>query len=48
MPKLKYKEPIDGYFEDATAEILRMLQGSDESEDESSTDESSEADSGNE
>ena len=45
---LKYKEPIDGHFKDATAEILRMLQGSDESEDESSTDESSEADSGSE
>ena len=41
--ELKYKEPIDGHFEDATTEILRMLQGSDESEDESS-----EADSGSE
>ena len=32
-------EPIDGQFRDATAEVLRMLQDSDESEDESSTDE---------
>ena len=30
--KLKYKEPIDGQFRDATAEILRILQDSDESE----------------
>ena len=45
--ELKYKEPIDGQFEDATAEIMGILQGSDESEDESSTDESSE-DSGSE
>ena len=28
--ELKYKEPIDGQFRDATAEILRMLQDSDE------------------
>ena len=48
--ELKYKEPIlmDGQFEDATPEILRILQGADESEDESSTDESNEADSGSE
>ena len=46
--ELKYKEPIDGRSKDATAEILRMLQGSDEFEDESSTDESSEAESGSE
>lgn len=45
--ELKYKEPIDGQFRDATAEILRMLQDSDESEDESSTDESND-DLGNE
>ena len=38
--ELKYKEPIDGQFRDATAEILRMLQDSDKSQDESSTDES--------
>ena len=43
----KYKKPIDGHFEDTTAEILRLLQGSDESEDKSSTDESSK-DSGSE
>ena len=45
--ELKHKEPIDEQFKDATAEILRMLQDSDESEDESSTDESND-DLGNE
>ena len=48
MVKLKYKEPIDGQFQDTTPEILRMLQGSDESKDEYSTDEPNEADSGSE
>ena len=38
--ELKYKEPLDGHFEDATDEILRILQDTDS--DESSTDESSE------
>ena len=40
--ELKYKEPVDGHFEDATDEILRMLKDTDESKDESSTAESSE------
>ena len=43
--ELKYKEPVDGHFEDATDEILRMLRDtdSDESEDESESSEDTES-----
>ena len=43
--ELKYKETVDGHFEDATDEILRMLRDtdSDESEDESESSEDTES-----
>ena len=39
--KLQYKEPVNGKFEDATAEILELLHGSDS--DDWLTDESSDS-----